>query len=158
MLDLSFPVTSISTGGNRSYSNIHCLMCYKCFWLNKLLYTDYCIYSTAIETRNYQIVFKIISYIVILKFISQGRDEIYSRGFHHNSVSIIWLGMPRSMLLKSEPKIVIRQTQGAPEAPCVRRGLSCQEVARIKVSQWTAGNCNNQHRMHCITWRHQQHV
>ena len=40
--------------------------------------------STVMETRIYQILPKIDSYIVILQFFSQGRDKIFSCGFHHN--------------------------------------------------------------------------
>ena len=44
ILDLSFPVTSIKTGVNRSDSRIHCLMCYKRFLSNNvhLILTGYC--------------------------------------------------------------------------------------------------------------------
>ena len=31
ILNLSFSSSSISTGGNGSYSRIHCFLCYKCF-------------------------------------------------------------------------------------------------------------------------------
>ena len=69
ILDLSFPVTSVRSGENRSYSHTHCLMCFKCFWLNNMHLRC----STVTETRNYQKLSKIDSYFVI----SQGRDEIF---------------------------------------------------------------------------------
>ena len=40
--------------------------------------------STVMETRNYQKLSKIDSCIVILTFISQGRDDIFTYGFHHS--------------------------------------------------------------------------
>lgn len=40
-LDSPFPVTSLSTGGKRSYSRVHWLMCRKCLCSNKMYLVGY---------------------------------------------------------------------------------------------------------------------
>jgi len=52
LVNLWFPVTSISIARNRSHSLIHG---YKCLWLKNMQLTGYsCTYSAMMETRIYQ--------------------------------------------------------------------------------------------------------
>ena len=52
MLHLSFPVISISTGGIRRHSHIHCFMCYNYLWLNNVQCTDYCMQFSKLANKK----------------------------------------------------------------------------------------------------------
>ena len=101
ILDLPFPVTSISTGGNRIYSHILTviIMCFECFWLNNMHLTG----GTVMETRTLKITKncqKLIRTSLFWKLNLRVRMRYLYAVF---TMICIWLGIPKSISLKSTP-------------------------------------------------------
>ena len=76
------------------------------------------------ETRIYQILSKIDSYMVILQFFCQGRDEIFSCGFRHDMCPSSGEVYLKAFPLNPYQKKVVRQKpRGGSGNPLGSRGL-----------------------------------